>query len=443
MRRQSILLWAAKLAVLVSLTLAFSPTGSVAPRGSLRRPTTSQQKLIPRPTPTTKRQRSTRQDHFQQLQRQTTSLLRSSPSENVNSENTTTTCCWSPKLRKVMGGLAALGALETAYLTVTELQGNVPALLCSTITEQQATSATAAVASSSSCSSVLTGPYAQIPGTEIPLAALGFVAYTTTLALAVGPLLMNFNKQDADDTNNRVLLTAVTTTMGVFSVFLMSLLFGVLHQSCPYCVASAVCSILLAKLAWIGGALPSKEGKRGIQLSAAGGVLSLVAVLTLFVANYEPPDAVLANIGNRASQSLLASTAPRPVGAASTDAAGSTTSTNLPPYAPPAITTTSSPEALQLADALKSLDASFYGAFWCSHCYDQKQTLGQQAMAKIPYVECSRDGLNANMALCKSKNVPGYPTWEIAGQLYPGEQALDELQEIVTKAKAAGRLQQD
>lgn len=412
--------------MLASSTLAFSPCGE----GTRIRPTTFAQQDLVRPT---------------KRKRRHTSFLRSSSSDNVNSENeeendnpTFADTCWNPKLRKVMGGLAAFGALETAYLTASELQGNVPALLCSS-TEQ---TAGATAVSASACSSVLTGPYAQIPGTEIPLAALGLVAYSTTLALAVGPLLTSSNsknnKKRSDDTINRVLLTAVTTTMGVFSVFLMSLLFGFLHESCPYCVASAVCSILLAKLAWIGGALPSQETKRGIQLSAAGGMLSFVAALALFVTNYDPPEPVLASIGNRVSQSLLASAAARPGG--STAAAAGSNSINLPPYAPPAITTSSSPEALRLADDLKSLDASFYGAFWCSHCFDQKQTLGQQAMAMIPYVECSRDGLNANTALCKSKNVPGYPTWEIAGQLYPGEQALEELQEIVTKAKA-GRLQ--
>ena len=27
-----------------------------------------------------------------------------------------------------------------------------------------------------------------------------------------------------------------------------------------------------------------------------------------------------------------------------------------------------------------------YGAFWCSHCYDQKQALGAESMRIIPYV---------------------------------------------------------
>jgi hypothetical protein len=106
---------------------------------------------------------------------------------------------------------------------------------------------------------------------------------------------------------------------------------------------------------------------------------------------------------------------------------------------PPAITTESSETALQLAQELQALNAKFYGAFWCSHCYDQKQAFGKEAMGRIPYVECSKDGVDAQVALCKEKKVPGYPTWEIAGQLYPGEQALEELQTIVTNAKVAAK----
>lgn len=35
-----------------------------------------------------------------------------------------------------------------------------------------------------------------------------------------------------------------------------------------------------------------------------------------------------------------------------------------------------------------------YGAFWCSHCYDQKQAFGAEAMAAFPYVECYPEGLH-------------------------------------------------
>jgi hypothetical protein len=36
--------------------------------------------------------------------------------------------------------------------------------------------------------------------------------------------------------------------------------------------------------------------------------------------------------------------------------------------------------------------------------------------------------------LCKAKRVPGFPTWEIRGQFYPGEKDLSELENILDDA---------
>eukprot|EP01035_Chromulina_nebulosa_P020298 gene20298-26349_t len=101
-------------------------------------------------------------------------------------------------------------------------------------------------------------------------------------------------------------------------------------------------------------------------------------------------------------------------------------------YLPPEIKTTSSDEAIQLSNRLNKLNAKFYGAFWCSHCFNQKQILGKEAMGKVEYIECDKKGFNSQNSLCKEKKVPGYPTWEINGELIPGERSLDELKEIVT-----------
>eukprot|EP00985_Skeletonema_marinoi_P015107 scaffold7724_cov66-Skeletonema_marinoi.AAC.1 len=105
--------------------------------------------------------------------------------------------------------------------------------------------------------------------------------------------------------------------------------------------------------------------------------------------------------------------------------------------APPAITTTSSKAALALAADLNSLDARMFGAFWCSHCYDQKQALGYEAMQTIPYIECDREGFNSKRDFCKEKDVPGYPTWEIGGKLFPGERSVDELREMVDEVMSS------
>lgn len=51
------------------------------------------------------------------------------------------------------------------------------------------------------------------------------------------------------------------------------------------------------------------------------------------------------------------------------------------------------------------MDATMYGAFWCSHCYDQKQAFGQEAYRRIRYVECAPDGVDSQTKLCRSRKV--------------------------------------
>jgi uncharacterized membrane protein len=298
---------------------------------------------------------------------------------------------WNPSLRKIMAGAASFGALETAYLTYNKLNGY--GTLCGI---------------DGSCGDVLNGPYATVPGTDIPLSALGCGAYTLAAMLAMAPLLVQSTAAaDADeDTNNRIALLTLATAMATFSTFLMSLLVGFLHVSCPFCVASAVLSWTLGACAWFGGCLPARQHVVGLQLSAASFLATTVLATTLFVHGAD----------------------------AAASAASSVPSDQL--QSPPTITTTSSERALALAQELEGLDARMFGAFWCSHCFDQKMSLGKEAFKKVEYVECAKDGVNSQTELCKERKVPGYPTWEIGGKLFPGEQDLEELEDIVQKVKS-------
>lgn len=311
--------------------------------------------------------------------------------------------CWNPKLRRIVASMASLGALETAYLTYTKLTGATQAFC----------------GPDGGCDSVLTSSYAVIPLTNIPLAALGFTTYSTVAVLALLPLL-NPSSTEANDTDNRIWLTATTTAMATFSVFLMSLLVQILHASCPFCVLSAALSIGMAGIMWIGGGLPEEARKDGVQASAGSFVTATLAALVLFLG------------ANDTSSLAKTQFAGSPGGIASSSSQQTLLATA---NTPPAITTVSSERTMALSKDLQSLDARFYGAFWCSHCYDQKEAFGKKAFEKIPYIECSKDGLNQQSKLCKEKNVPGYPTWEISGKLYPGEQALEELEEIVQQSR--------
>jgi len=200
-----------------------------------------------------------------------------------------------------------------------------------------------------------------------------------------------------------------TTAMATFSCFLIAILTFVLHESCMYCQISAGLSLTL-------GLITLLTGKEEGNLASSENVVD----------EHQRNARFTSFIGTVLACFVFYSSVDVPTSSAASK-------NNVPPggFSPPPIETTSSTESLQLARSIVDLDGKFYGAFWCSHCFDQKAALGKESMDIIPYIECSKDGKNSQSALCKEKELPGYPTWEINGQLYPGEQSLEELQEIV------------
>jgi len=98
---------------------------------------------------------------------------------------------------------------------------------------------------------------------------------------------------------------------------------------------------------------------------------------------------------------------------------------------PPVTRSPSSPRALKLAEQLSERGGRFFGAYWCSHCANQKETLGVEAMRLVPYLECDENGLNSRRAECRAAGIKGYPTWQLDGKLFPGERDLDELEAML------------
>ncbi|MDP9249740.1 MAG: hypothetical protein M3M85_04515 [bacterium] len=66
-----------------------------------------------------------------------------------------------------------------------------------------------------------------------------------------------------------------------------------------------------------------------------------------------------------------------------------------------------------LASCIKDSGAVFYGAWWCSHCRDQKKLFGASEKL-LPYVECSTPDGKGSTAVCREKDIGTYPTWEFA-----------------------------
>ncbi|MAG20357.1 hypothetical protein CL618_02905 [archaeon] len=79
------------------------------------------------------------------------------------------------------------------------------------------------------------------------------------------------------------------------------------------------------------------------------------------------------------------------------------------------------------AKCLTDNKAKLYGAYWCSHCIDQKNTFGK-SFKYITYIECSLPNNAGQNARCKEENIQSYPTWEFKDKSrITGELSFEEL----------------
>jgi hypothetical protein len=89
--------------------------------------------------------------------------------------------------------------------------------------------------------------------------------------------------------------------------------------------------------------------------------------------------------------------------------------------------TVSGASEIALVEHLIKSGAKFYGAYWCSHCAKQKSMFGAAAAAKLPYVECAKDGENSQRQLCKDLVIRMFPTWSINGKMFEGTRELKDI----------------
>lgn len=84
-----------------------------------------------------------------------------------------------------------------------------------------------------------------------------------------------------------------------------------------------------------------------------------------------------------------------------------------------------------LAECLSSSGAKLYGAYWCSHCEQQKEAFGDAA-DRLPFVECGVEGdVSRQTDECAAAGITSYPTWRFAdGTEKVGEADFDELAEL-------------
>ncbi|MFA6257946.1 MAG: hypothetical protein WC671_03005 [Candidatus Paceibacterota bacterium] len=81
----------------------------------------------------------------------------------------------------------------------------------------------------------------------------------------------------------------------------------------------------------------------------------------------------------------------------------------------------------EFATCLKDKGAIFYGAFWCTHCQEQKKLFGV-SQKLLPYVECSTADGQSQTQICKDNKITSYPTWTFADETsLNGEISLQQL----------------
>ena len=283
--------------------------------------------------------------------------------------------------RKIVAGLAAVGVAETAYLSYSKL------------------AAAPVMCASQTCGGVLNSAYASVAG--VPLAFFGFAAYSATLALAAAPLVA-----PGLEKKTRWPLLATTSAMGCFSVCLLLLLAFRLQEFCALCAGSAALTLTNVAVlrAWKAETPPPRL--------VGAGAAALFAAGALFLAE---TDIAMAEARALVANAPPAVAAPAPKGFSG------------PVFTPPDVTKPSTARSAALAAHLKAKGAKMYGAYWCSHCFNQKQEFGKTAYKAIDYYECAEDGYDSRRDACQARDIKGYPTWEIGGALYPGEKTLDEL----------------
>jgi len=84
------------------------------------------------------------------------------------------------------------------------------------------------------------------------------------------------------------------------------------------------------------------------------------------------------------------------------------------------------------AKCISNTSTTFFGAFWCPHCHDQKNEFGNSAQY-LPYVECSLPDASGQTKVCIDNKIQEYPTWR-----FPDGSEASGVQSLQTLAQKTG-----
>jgi uncharacterized membrane protein/thiol-disulfide isomerase/thioredoxin len=297
-----------------------------------------------------------------------------------------------------------VGLILTIYLTILKLSGGEVACTAD---------------GNGGCNSVLDSAYAYPLDpqgkTGPPLSIFGALAYFTMAVLALAPLFINPDKnkefRQKLEKSSWWLMLVVSFAMAAFSTYLMYVLAFKIQAVCPYCIGSALFSFTLLTLTIIG-----HDWQDMGQIFFTGITVALITLVSAV--------GVYANVNNVAVGDPTTELAPGqkiPITQAQT--------APQPPLGWE-ITTTSGEAEISLGKHLASKGAVMYSAYWCPHCYEQKQLFGKEAFKEVGKVECDPKGVAPAPQKCVDAKIRAFPTWIINGKTYEGVQTLDELAKL-------------
>jgi len=95
-------------------------------------------------------------------------------------------------------------------------------------------------------------------------------------------------------------------------------------------------------------------------------------------------------------------------------------------------TTETATVSAAFAQCLTEKGAKFYGAWWCTHCQNQKKLFGD-ALQYVTYVECEKSLTSQGNLTdeCKAAKIESFPTWIFGdGTTKTGELTAAQLSEL-------------
>ena len=229
---------------------------------------------------------------------------------------------------------------------------------------------------------------------QIPLSFAGFITYLSLLILSI---LLTLKLTSSTEKLNKTIwwfVYLISCGSTVFSLLLLYIMIFKIQAICPFCIISAISSLSIFILSIIGARFENRE-----PMIFRGTIVAFLVLISGLIWDNKVDPANAEQISKTAPIEKIA----------------------------PKVTTKSSSQKINFAKFLSQNNIFMYSAYWCSHCFDQKQLFGQEAVKELSIIECAKDGKDSQTELCIEKEIQGFPSWEINGAIYSGVKNLNEL----------------